>query len=93
MPGRATPVLYWLSHHIFDRRFSEASVLAQLRTRLRVEPICRHMLAVQSNAPMLSGDSRNEQVDGSSSDPDSDDEVVLNRPEPVCLEIPASATL
>jgi hypothetical protein len=70
-------VLYWLSHHVFERRFSQASVLAQLRTRFRVEPSSRHMLEVQSNAPMLVGESANEQVDASSRDYDSDDEVVL----------------
>jgi hypothetical protein len=75
MPGRATRVLYCPSRHRVDRRFSQASVLAQLRPRLRDEPSSRHMLDVQSNAPMLSGESVNEQVDASPRDSDSDDEV------------------
>jgi hypothetical protein len=93
LPGLATPVLYWLSHHIFDRRFSQASVLAQLRRRLRLEPSSRHMVEVQSNAPPLLGDSAKEQVDALASDSDSDDEVVLNRPVPRYLDFPGGANL
>jgi hypothetical protein len=76
-PGRFTPIAYYLSHYVMERRFSIRDCKRMLRQLTREERSGVNVVNGNMQVPAVGGLEALNDTSESSSESDSDDEVVL----------------